>query len=193
MEDDSLRNSPASPPGADGWLEDAYLPSINVRETLQVWFKKDAKIGLKEQAARARVMSLFFHMSVFFGLPIFLVAFIKRDDPFALHHAKAAAVSFASFYGALFVAFTGSTLALGLCLLAYLPALFAIWSAAGGRHAGLLGWGYVGEILFFPIQAKKTTSTRQISAYPDPVELLDVDELAELVEVARSQRPPPEP
>lgn len=192
LEHDSLIEPPASPPGADGWLEDAHLPSINVRETLQVWFKKNPKIGLEERAARARVMSLFFHMSVFFGIPVFLVAFVKRDDPFALHHAKAAAVSFLTFYAALFIAFQGSMFAFGVCLLAYIPALFAIWAAAGGHHAGVLGWGHVGEILFFPIKAKKTTSTRQISAHPDPVELLDVEELAELVEIARSQRQPPE-
>lgn len=109
---------------------------------------------LSEGASRERLGALFMHMSILCGLPIFALSFLNRDNPFVLHHAKAAAVNFLLFYTVLFLSFSVTPSLFWLLIPLYLSALVAIWRLTGGHRAGVLGLGPVGEALFFVIQPK---------------------------------------
>lgn len=154
---DETTNEEWEPRGTDGWAIDQYAPTVGVGETMKALVHRPRHRELTEEelASRARAMALFCHMSVLFGLPVFLIPMVTRDDPFVLHHAKAAAVIFTIFYGALVSAIVVSPLIFAGVVFAYLPGLIAVHHAAGGEKAGLLGMGWAGELLLFPIQTKR--------------------------------------
>lgn len=97
---------------------------------------------------RAEVMAILSHMSVLFGIPVFMVPLVVRKDALALHHAKAAAIAYFAFYGVLLAAMFGSSLLLPVALAFYIPPLVGIARAVQHRDAGLLGLGDLGEWLF---------------------------------------------
>lgn len=97
---------------------------------------------------RAEVMAILSHMSVLFGIPVFMVPLVVRKDALALHHAKAAAIAYFAFYAALATAMFGSSLLLPLALAFYIPPLIGIARAVQHRNAGLVGLGDLGEWLF---------------------------------------------
>ncbi len=94
------------------------------------------------------------HMSILCGFPIFLFALFTRDDPFVLHHAKAAGTGFLLFYASLIFGILWSPLFFWVALALYVPSLIGVWRASGGQKLGMLGLGLVGEVLFFPFQLK---------------------------------------
>lgn len=146
---------PAPPPGTDGWVEERYRPTSSLGETFGAMISPaDREITDEEKAARSRATAILCHMSVLFGVPIFLAPFFKRDDPFVLHHAKASAVIFLVFYSTLLAALLGSGWFFALTLSAYIPGIICIWRASGGEAAGMTGLGGVGEMLFFPLKPR---------------------------------------
>ncbi|MFB6351933.1 MAG: hypothetical protein ABEN55_17390, partial [Bradymonadaceae bacterium] len=62
--------------------------------------------------SRATTMAILSHMSVLFGIPVFLVPLLQRTHPLSLHHAKAAGLIWFAFYALLGL----SSLATGLLL-----------------------------------------------------------------------------
>ncbi len=145
-----------TPAEADGWIEGEYAPTVGVGETFKtlVHRPRDRAFTEEELASRARAMALFCHMSVLFGLPVFLAPMFTRDDPFVLHHAKASGAIFCIFYGALILGIALDPWIFAGVVGAYLPGLIAVHKAAGGEKAGVLGLGWLGEALFFLIDVK---------------------------------------
>jgi len=94
------------------------------------------------------VMALLSHLSVLFGLPVFIAPFLFRSDSLSLHHAKAAAIIFFLFYALLGGALLGWPALIPVAMVMYVPALVGIYRAVQGRDAGLLGFGALGEWLF---------------------------------------------
>ncbi len=169
---DSGRGRGWTPGGADGWVDDSYAPSVGVGETFKslVNAPRDRAPTEAELASRARAMALFCHMSVLFGLPIFMLPMYTRDDPFVLHHAKAAGAIFCVFYGSLIAGIALNPWIFFGVIAAYLPGLLAVHHAAGGERAGWLALGWMGEALFFPIQLKP--EARRLAS-ERPTRLLD--------------------
>lgn len=98
--------------------------------------------------SRATTMAIMSHMSVLFGIPVFLVSLVRRKHALSLHHAKAAAVIWFFFYAFLGLSSLSSALFLPLAFLFYLPALAGIYRAVQGREAGKWGLGDLGERVF---------------------------------------------
>lgn len=107
-----------------------------------------------ETAENGQAMAIFAHLSVLFGLPVFLIPLLQRDNAFALHHAKAAA----TIYGLFLLTALGSIvtcgLAVPLALLCYVPAIVAIVKASQGEQAGPWGLGDMGERIFSRVEVK---------------------------------------
>lgn len=92
-------------------------------------------------------MAVLSHMSILFGLPIFLIPLIRRENAFALHHAKSAMVIFLLFIAAFIASFVTCGLAVPLALLLYVPAIVGVVHAARGERAGPWALGHWGEKL----------------------------------------------
>src|SRR5690554_3728250 len=106
----------------------------------------------REQGAGLAVLS---YCSVLFGVPFFIVPLVLRDNPFSLHHAKAAGAIYLICYGFMLLAALNCALFLPLALVAYIPALIGIYRAAAGVEAGQAALGPLGERLFKFIEVKK--------------------------------------
>ncbi len=117
-----------SPSGVDGWLEP--------RDTTQ---------GVAKEVEDGKTMAILSHASLLFGIPIFIVPMITRDNRFALHHAKAAAVTFTLFFITAMLTMVSCGVFFPLLLLCYIPALVGIVQAANGQLAGPWGMGNAGE------------------------------------------------
>lgn len=119
-------------------------------------------------------MALFMHMSTLCGIPIFLLGiFFRREDPFILHHAKAAGAGFLFFYGALLLGLLVWTPLFWVALVFYIPSLIGVWRGVSGERVGWLGLGHVGEALFFPIQPRPIPSDRALEQRPPTAHLTD--------------------
>jgi len=102
----------------------------------------------EDRLTRPTVMALLSHLSVLFGVPVFLAPFLLRRDGHSLHHAKAAAVVFFAFYALLGAALFGWPALTPAAMLLYAPGLVGIYRAVQGRRAGFFGFGVFGEWLF---------------------------------------------
>lgn len=102
-----------------------------------------------------RLMAIFSHCSVLFGIPVFVVPMIQRDNEFALHHARAAAVIFIACLAMLVAAVTNCAVFLPLVFVCYVPALIGIYRAAAGVEAGTAALGRAGEKLLGRIEVDK--------------------------------------
>ena len=103
---------------------------------------------------KGRLMAIFSHCSVLFGIPVFLVPMVQRDNEFALHHARAAAVIFLACTAMLVAALTNCAVFLPLVFVCYIPALIGIFRAAAGVKAGTAALGTAGERIFGRIEVK---------------------------------------
>ena len=103
---------------------------------------------LKEVIDRGRPMAIFSYFSVMFGLPVFVVPMVLRDNRYALHHAKAAGVIYLICMGLLGLALTNCAFFLPLVFVCYIPALIGIYRAAAGAQAGTAALGGLGERVF---------------------------------------------
>ena len=109
----------------------------------------------EEEVRRGKGLALLSHGSVLFGLPVFLIPLVMRDNRFALHHAKAAAVNFILFAAMLALTFGTCGIFLPAMLLCYVPALVGVVLASSGERAGPFAFGNLGERLFARITVKE--------------------------------------
>ena len=97
-------------------------------------------------------MALISHSSTLMGLPLFLIPMLQKENDFAIHHAKSAAVNFIFFW--LVLVFGIVTCGFGLLLLpvAYIPMIVGFVKAINGELAGPWAWGGTGERMFPGVQ-----------------------------------------
>jgi hypothetical protein len=106
-------------------------------------------------AENGQAMAIFAHLSILFGLPVFLIPMLQRDNAFALHHAKAAGAIYAVFFLCALFSFLTCGLAVPLAMLCYVPAIVGIVKAARGEDAGPWGLGTMGERIFSGVEVKE--------------------------------------
>ena len=104
-----------------------------------------------------RSLAILSHMSLLFGLPVFIIPLLQRNNALALHHAKAAALIYFGFYGTLILSMYSTGLFLPLAMLFYLPGLVGIYRAINHEPAGRWGLGDLAERLF-PHPAQSSNS-----------------------------------
>lgn len=155
-----------APDGVDGSVEaTGHGPTMTLSLFSQALVKRpDGRLTVQDKRARAQAFSILCHMSVLFGLPMFLGPFISRDEAYGLHHAKASAVNFMTFHAAMLAAILFDPRFFALVLVSYVPAWVGIWRAARGQRVGVFGFGPLAEVMFFWLNAK-----------PQPLALLDSD------------------
>lgn len=145
--------------GADGWVshetaqrqkpqpefhEHPHNPLMVVNQTNP----------LQEEVDKGKALAILSHASLFFGLPLFLMPMLTRDNRFALHHGKAAAVTYIYFMLSFVLMLATCGLTFPLIFLAYIPAIVGIVQAANGQLAGTWGFGTLGEKLFGSLDVK---------------------------------------
>lgn len=87
----------------------------------------------------SKALAVLCHLSLFLGIPIWIVPLITRDNAFTLHHAKDAAVTWALgmlvFVGgfAVFILTCGLLPVFVLVFALYIPMLMGLFSAAYGQ------------------------------------------------------------
>lgn len=145
--------------GADGWVR-ASQPASS-RPVGPPHAVDDVEETVEEMISRGKPMAALSHMSVLFGLPIFLVPLLRRENAFALHHAKAALATYLLFIAGFVASFLTCGLALPLALLMYVPAIAGVVHATRGELAGRWGLGDVGEKLLpeLTVDAGRTSAT----------------------------------
>ena len=160
-DDDKTTGEPTGPASADGWIDSAEEPTAERRERPWPDFDRgeDQLPARVEQHARqdedvddeideGKALAVLSHLSILFGIPVFLVPMLQRDNAFALHHAKSAGVIFVAFLLALSLSMVTCGLAMPLALLVYVPALVGIVNASRGEEAGPWAFGKLGEKMF---------------------------------------------
>lgn len=162
-------NEPDTEPrGADGWVDDPserrpYVDPDSRGPTIDLDGPAERPLARREPemssqrgrgeghqpdedpVQRGKPMAVLSHMSILFGLPVFLIPLIKRDNAFALHHAKSAMVIFLLFLAGFVASFVTCGLAVPFVLLLYVPAIVGVVHAARGELAGHWALGHLGE------------------------------------------------
>jgi hypothetical protein len=95
-----------------------------------------------------RTLALLSHLGIIFGLPLFIIPLITRDNALSLHHAKAAAANFIFMMIAAVVTFVTCGLGFPLLFLPWVFAIVGMVNASGGKEAGPWGLGTLGESVF---------------------------------------------
>jgi hypothetical protein len=122
---------------------------------LQRTGRSEQPVGTRaETAENGQAMAIFAHLSILFGLPVFLVPLLQRNNAFALHHAKAAATIYGLFLLCALASLITCGLGVPLALLCYVPAVVAIVRAANLQEAGPWGLGDMGERIFSGLEVK---------------------------------------
>lgn len=103
-----------------------------------------------------RSLAILSHMSLLFGLPIFLIPLLQRKNALAIHHAKAAGLIYFGFYGTLLLSMYSTGLFVPLAMLFYLPGLVGIYRAINKQAAGRWGLGDLAERLLPHPEARVT-------------------------------------
>jgi hypothetical protein len=165
----------ANPPrGADGWVDSEpdsrRRRSVDVAERHRVEpvlsepddhplqrvdRRRTSEQTRAESSNSGQAMAILAHLSIIFGLPVFLIPMLQRNNALALHHAKAAGTIYGIFVLCGLVAFLTCGLAVPLAILCYVPALVGIVKAARGEHAGAWGLGTMGERIFSGVELKQ--------------------------------------
>ncbi|MBA2665175.1 MAG: hypothetical protein H0U74_23005 [Bradymonadaceae bacterium] len=121
----------------------------------------DAQPGFAlETIEHGRAMALFSYASVLFGVPVFLIAFAKRDNAFALNHARAAAACFCLCYALILMSLVSCAVFFPLAVLCYIPAIIGMYHAAAGRPAGRSALGHLGDRAFGRIDVRPVDRAR---------------------------------
>lgn len=102
-----------------------------------------------------RPMAIASYFSVLFGIPVFVVPMVLRNNEFALHHARAAGVIFLACTAMLALAIVNCAVFLPLAFVCYIPALIGIYRASAGVEAGTSALGPVGERIFGWIEVRQ--------------------------------------
>ncbi|MGM0557128.1 MAG: hypothetical protein ACQEVA_12165 [Myxococcota bacterium] len=170
-------------PGVDGWVDGAHDrrpvvedeprgPEFDLggpeerplarRDSWEKWAEERDQEPVESPVQRGKPMAILSHMSVLFGVPVFLIPIIKRDNAFALHHAKSAMVIYLLFIAGLIASFATCGLALPFALLLYVPAIVGVVHAARGDRAGPWALGHLGErLLKHDVNADESTQHKQ--------------------------------
>lgn len=93
-------------------------------------------------------MAVLGHLSVLFGLPVFLLPLLQNDDDFSRRHGRAAALIYLGFYGSIGLSFLNCGVFMPLAMLFYIPAVVAIGRAVEGRPPGKWGFGELADRIF---------------------------------------------
>lgn len=108
-----------------------------------------------------RTFAILSHIGTVLGVPLFLIPLLQRDNEFAMHHAKAAAVTYASFIllGTIFLSLYMCTCGFGLVLfpvvlLPFVPLIAGVIDASNGRRASRLALGDLGERVLGGLQPR---------------------------------------
>ena len=113
-------HAPQGPPDSEAVAGAAVVEPANVDDT-------------------SKALAVLCHLSMFLGIPIWIVPLITRDNAFTLHHAKDAAVTWALgmtvFIGglAIWILSCGLLPVPFLVFVLYIPMLMGIFSAANGQ------------------------------------------------------------
>ncbi len=151
--------------GADGWVDSevdveaptAAMPGILTDEHPhnppvhhpRAQRREEPSVdALEQEVEEGKTMAILSHASLLFGLPMFMIPMMQRENRFALHHSKAAAVTFLLFWISAALTFVSCGLFFPLMLLCYIPALIGLIQAANGKLAGTWGMGGFGESVF---------------------------------------------
>lgn len=95
-----------------------------------------------------KLMAVLSHLSVFFGVPVFLIPLFRREEPLATDHARAAAVVYTAFYATLAVALFGAPLVFALTMFLYVPAAIGVYQSVLGAAPGPWAGGRIATWLF---------------------------------------------
>lgn len=109
----------------------------------------------RDTVEEGRPMAVLSYFSVMFGLPIFVLPMILRDNAFALHHAKAAGLIFVACTSMFVLALVNCAFFLPFVFLCYIPALIGLYRAAAGGEAGTAALGPTAERIFHRIEVKE--------------------------------------
>lgn len=161
----NLPSASITPPGADGSVEGAQGPyPVSFGFGLLLKPKPDATLSPQEIQSRAQAFCVLCHMSVLFGLPMFVIPMLKRDHDFSLHHAKASAINFIVFHVAMLASIYVHPYLLAAVLLSYVPGWAGIFRAARGERVGWIGFGPIAERVFFMLQAAPQAAPKALPA-----------------------------
>ena len=138
------------PTGTDGWLEGP--PPVTTLPARRGDFELEPPAS--EEADTGKAMAVLSHASIFFGVPLFLIPLCTRDNAFALHHGKAAAVNFGFMMVSIFFTVLSCGLLFPLIFFSYVPAIVGIIHASNGELAGPFGWGPAGERVLAGVKTK---------------------------------------
>ncbi len=100
------------------------------------------------------MMSIFSYCSVIFGIPVFIVPLVLRNNRFALHHARAAGAAYLACMMFLGLAVMNCAVFLPLVFVCYIPALIGIYRASAGVEAGTAALGPAGQRIFQWIEVR---------------------------------------
>jgi uncharacterized membrane protein len=169
-------NNQQTPPGADGWVDGEPEDAARRKPRPADFAEPAPQEPLYEQPRHypiqrrqpqnapadphaemideGKPLALFSHLSILFGLPIFMIPLLQRENAFALHHAKAAGVTFILFLMMFVLTFLTCGLAVPLLLLCYIPAIVGLVKASQGERCTSLAFGNLGESIFSSIKLK---------------------------------------
>lgn len=160
MSDDSLHpRPPQDPPGTDGWVdgsEATAAPPQPPPQRLPVPAHDTTFDPPRpDDVDDGKALAVLSHASLLFGIPVFIIPMLQKDNDFALHHSKAAAVNFIFFLVSMTLTVLTCGLAAPLIFFCYIPAIVGGLHAANGELAGRWGWGRAGERLFSGLRVRK--------------------------------------
>lgn len=163
-------NDSRDPMGTDGWLD----PSESTNDSSQVDAELERLYGPPQQplvklepapvpaappelddVAQGKLMAVFGYASMLFGLPVFVIPMLTRDNAFALHHAKAAGLSYLGFFLASVLTLFTCGLTFPLMFVFYATSLVGAVQAANGQLAGPWALGEWAERIFAGIRLKQ--------------------------------------
>ncbi|RAL21761.1 hypothetical protein DL240_12990 [Lujinxingia litoralis] len=149
-----IDEAPGEPPTVPGALPGAPPSSLPARRCPEEALGQGPRRFLYFDREKGAGLAVLSYCSVLFGVPFFIVPLVLRDNPFTLHHAKAAGAVYLVCYSLLLLATVHSALFLPLALVAYIPAWIGMYRAAAGREAGQAALGRPGERIFKWIQPR---------------------------------------
>lgn len=107
---------------------------------------------------QGKAMAFVAHAGIIIGLPTCIIPMMQRDNEFALHHAKAAAVNYMFFLvaimGVIFIALITCGIGAVIAPVIYIPMIVGMVNVANGERASGWAFGNIGESIFSGMQIK---------------------------------------
>jgi len=148
--------------GADGWVDPTARTEIGGLHAIgdqppsptQLAPLAHSSTAPKDPVEEGKMFAMLAHASVLVGIPLFVIPMAQRENEFALHHGKAAAVNFIFFMIALGITMISCGLLFPVIFLVYIPMIVGCVNAANGEQASFWAWGGIGERLFPGLQVR---------------------------------------